>query len=577
MAKRYNAAEPGTKVDVVMKRQDCERRRVSAMSERSNFLGIWKDLAELIAPERARFLVTDRNRYKRPQRIVDPTATFAKDVLIAGMQSGFANPSRPWVRLTHADPDLAENAAVKLWLHHLTTRMLAKFAQSNLYNALPVVYGDGGVFGTGAMSLLEDDEDGMRCYAYPIGSYALGVSRRQIVDTFIRESQMTILQMIDEFGRDPRQGRYGPIDRSKFSPSVLSCWDRSDYDKTFPVCWIVAPNPDRDDQAFGSRYLPFYSCHYEMSGGEPKFLRESGFNEFPVLAPRWATTGEDTYGTSCPGMNTLPHIIALQTMQRRKAQAVEKKLNPPLQAPAEMMNQIISSLPGGITHNPNAQSKITSLFDIVQGIEELTADVVDTRGQINTGFYANLWLMLSSIDRPNRTATEIAELASEKLQILGPVTERHNDELFDPLVNRTFGMMMRAGEVPPPPPELEGSSLKIEYTSIMAQAMKLGGVSNLDRFTQSIIMLKQQFPEVAFKFRSMKVVDEFADVLSVNPNLVVPDDEAQQAMQQQQQFEAQQIQAQRDAMAAKAARDLSGATLDSDNALTRMTEQGAPA
>ena len=53
--------------------------------------------------------------------------------------------------------------------------------------------------------------------------------------------------------------------------------------------------------------------------------------------------------------------------------------------------------------------------------------------------------------------------------MLGPVLERLHDELLEPLIGRTFQIMARAGEIPPPPsPMLDGLRLQPEYVSPMA-------------------------------------------------------------------------------------------------------------
>ena len=41
--------------------------------------------------------------------------------------------------------------------------------------------------------------------------------------------------------------------------------------------------------------------------------------------------------------------------------------------------------------------------------------------------------------------------------------------------------MLRRGDVPPPPRELQGQPLKVEYISVMAQAQKLVGTASMER------------------------------------------------------------------------------------------------
>jgi hypothetical protein len=49
------------------------------------------------------------------------------------------------------------------------------------------------------------------------------------------------------------------------------------------------------------------------------------------------------------------------------------------------------------------------------------------------------------------TAREVAERHEEKLLQLGPVMERLQDELLDPLIRRAFGILWRGGYLPEPP------------------------------------------------------------------------------------------------------------------------------
>src|SRR5436190_3858641 len=213
------------------------------------------------------------------------------------------------MKLSTPDPELAEFGPVKLWLHTVTERMLTVFATSNLYNVLPLVYLDMGVFGTGAMSVIDDTHDVYRCYNYPIGSYALGQDRRGQVTTFVREWELTVRQIVEEFGV---QANGRDIDWSNISTPVKNYWERGDYEVPVKVTWIVKPNEDAPPNRLEAKYLPWASCHYETQIDEGKFLRESGFRTFPILAPRWDITGEDTYGTDCPGMTALGDVRQLQ-------------------------------------------------------------------------------------------------------------------------------------------------------------------------------------------------------------------------------------------------------------------------
>jgi hypothetical protein len=550
--------------------------------ERGTYDDHWRELSDFVKPRRSRFQVTDRNKGdRRSQNIIDSAPLFAHRTLQSGLHAGLTSPARPWMRLTTPDPDLAEFGPVKVWLHTVTTRMLTVFLRSNLYNALPTVYGDMGLFATSAVSILEDQEDMLRAKPYPIGSYVLGLDERDLVTTFAREYQLTVRQVIEAYGIIPGTR---DIDWRRFSVAVKDAWTRGDYEQSVDVTWFVSPNEMYDPRRLESKYSKRWSsCHYE-TGKEDKdfpdgggFLRESGYNEFPVLAPRWDVTAEDTYGTDSPGMVALGDVKGLQLQQKSKAKAIAKALDPPLKGPPELRNQKVSHLPGDITYvsERDGQKGLSPIHEVrLEGLQYLVMDMDETRQRVRRAFYEDLFLMLAMSDQVRGaqpvTAREIDERHEEKLLALGPVLERTNDELLDPLIDRTFAIMLRAGAIPEPPEELRGVDLKVEYLSIMAQAQKLAGVVGQDRFINSVLAMREAFPEVRHKVNAFQVVDAYGDTLGVNPKLVRTDEDAQELLEQEQQAIAAAQQAENAKQLAQAGAALGNTPVGTGSALDEV-------
>lgn len=259
-------------------------------SERQSFEPHWRELSDYINPRGSRFLTSEVNRNdRRNTRIIDSTGTMAARTLASGMMSGITSPARPWFRLATPDPEMMDYGPVKLWLEAVQNRMNDMFNKSNLYQSLPQLYGSLGTYSTGAMAVLEDDEDIIRTMPFPIGSYYLANSPRGSVDTCFRKFSMTVRQLVQEFGLN------------NVSESVKSMWESGTYEKWIEVMHSVYPNIDRDTSKLDSKNKPFKSVYYEVGGDNDKLLRESGFDEFPIMAPRWEVNGEDVYGSSCPG------------------------------------------------------------------------------------------------------------------------------------------------------------------------------------------------------------------------------------------------------------------------------------
>ncbi|EJJ0462529.1 hypothetical protein NHL20_001682 [Escherichia coli] len=203
-------------------------------SERQSFEPHWRELSDYINPRGSRFLTSEVNRNdRRNTRIIDSTGTMAARTLASGMMSGITSPARPWFRLATPDPEMMDYGPVKLWLEAVQNRMNDMFNKSNLYQSLPQLYGSLGTYSTGAMAVLEDDEDIIRTMPFPIGSYYLANSPRGSVDTCFRKFSMTVRQLVQEFGLN------------NVSESVKSMWESGTYEKWIEVMHSVYPNIDR--------------------------------------------------------------------------------------------------------------------------------------------------------------------------------------------------------------------------------------------------------------------------------------------------------------------------------------------
>ena len=543
-----------------------ERRRASLKTERSGWDTHWKDLAENISPQTPRFLVQDRNKGdRRNTRILDTTAVTALRVLTAGLVSGVTNPSRPWFTLRTPYADLNERQSVKTWLFTVEQRMREVFLKSNLYTVLPEVYRDLGLFGTAAFTIEDDREDVIRCSHLPIGSYSLACDARGRVNAIFHEAAWTADQIVREFGL------------AVCSQAVKTAMERNP-DQTFTVVHVVEPNPDADTSKLDAKNLPFRSCWYEDGGDQ--YLRESGFWEFPAIAPRWRVTGGDSYGTS-PGMECLGNVKGLQLMAKRKAQILEKFTNPPVNVPAAMRNTATNLVPGGVNYVDGFQAGQTGVVPVHEirnpYLADLRADMAAEQEQVRRAFYEDLFLMLGLNGTPGMTATEVAARQEEKMIALGPVYLRLNDEMLDRLVARVYGIMRRGGMIPDPPEEMDQVELVVEYLSIMAQTMKALGLASIERVMTFYGSAGQAFPQVLRKVNADRVVEVYTDLSGAPPDLLF-DQETTDALRAQ---DAQAAQAQQAmdmaAQGAQAAHALGTTPLSDNNALAQLLGRMAPA
>jgi hypothetical protein len=545
--------------------------------EFATFRSHLEDIANHTMPRRPLFLISDNNRgEKKNQKIIDSTATFAARTLSAGMMGGVTSPARPWFRVSTPDPRVAELPHVKEWLHQLTSDMRAIFLRSNLYNMLPILYTDLALFGTAAMLIEEDAEDVIRCTVFPIGSYRISCDAKGRVTTFIREFRMTVRQLVEKFAERDRAGN---ISWANFSPTVKEAWEKGSYEQWIEVVHFIGPNEQWNPYKATSKHKRFASCYYEKGYGGPSdtqdngvYLRESGYDYFPVLVPRWGRNAEDAWGTQCPGMDALGDIKQLQKGERDIAHAIEKLLKPPMVGSTSLREQEHSTLPGGMTYTDerDGQKGFRAAFQIDPRIQEMENKQEQVRQRILRAFFADLFLMLHYSDRRQITAREIDERAEEKLIALGPVLEQLNQDLLDPLIEITFGLMMRQRRVYRPPAELSGANLKVEYISMMAQAQKMIGVGGLERFTRFVGELSKVVPSILQKVDWDEAADEHGESMGVSPRVLRSDELVAQIREAESRATAQMAQAEQAKNLAGATKSLSEARMDTDSVLRAM-------
>jgi hypothetical protein len=525
-------------------------------SERASWLAHWQELTTYLLPRNGRYFRQDRDKgLRRHNNIYDNTGTRALRTLGAGMMAGATSPARQWFRLATADPDLNSYQPVQLWLDDVTRRMQLVFQKSNTYRALHTMYEELGAFGTACSVVLADFKNVIHQYPVTTGEYCIATDFQGRVTTLYREFEVTVADLVKEFGYN------------KCSITVRKMYDRGTLDSWIPIIHAIEPRADRDHKKRDSKNMPYGSWYFEVGGEDGRFLRESGFEQFPALAPRWATAGGDIYGNS-PGMEALGDIKQLQHEQLRKAQAIDFQTKPPLQVPISMKNRDVETLPGGISFVDGASMGIKTAFEVNLNLQYLLNDIVDCRDRVRSAFYADMFLMLATQPNTRMTATEVAERHEEKLLMLGPVLERLHNELLDPLVDITFTRMIRAGIVPPAPEELQGMDLNVEFVSMLAQAQRAIGTNSVDRFVGNLGAIAQMKPDVLDKFDSDQWADIYADMLGVDPSLIIADKEVAMVRNARNQAMAAKEQVAAVEQASKATRNLAASPTNQQTALT---------
>jgi len=544
-------------------------RHQALVSERAPWLTHWTELADRIDPHAIRPSKSQRNKGERSRgKIIDNTATMSLNTLAAGLMSGMTSPARPWLRLALPDEELMEFEPVKEWLSGETKRLLRVFHKSNTYLMLHQMYRDLGLAGTGCSITMDSFDYVTQHYNSPLGEFSLAGDFLGAVNTTGREFEKTVGELVSEFGY------------SNVSARVREHYDQGNYQSPVTVIHMIEPRPQRDTRKLDSMNKAFSSCYVEIGydGSQTKLydsghlLRESGYDDFPALCPRWDRRSGDMYGTS-PAMTVLGDVKQLYHEQLQKGKAIEYKTMPPVQAPTSMEGRPMDMLPGGTVFNDNPQQKIESLWQVSLDLNDLREDIYDVRDRIRSGMFTDVFRMFSSGADPTMTATEVAERHEEKMLMLGPVLERLHGELLRPLVENTFARMIEVDMIAPPPPELEGMELSVEFTSVLAQAQQMIGTNGVDRFVGNLGTIAQMKPDVLDKFDADVWADMYSESLGVDPKMIIGSERVGFIREARAEAQRKQEMLESAAQQAAVAKDLGGVKTDESNMAMDMMNQ----
>ena len=524
------------------------KKRCSALeSDRATWEDHWQDILDYVMPRKADVTFVRAKGSKRTEILFDSTAITANNLLAASLHGTLTSPSLPWFTLKLRDEELMEDRDVQLWLEDSARRMYDTFNESNFNTEVHELYLDLCSVGTGSMFVEEGNNgfetEGIHFNTLHIAEYFIQENINGQVDTLYRKYKLTARQAIEEFGEDNLGEKI--IEASKNKP-----------DKMFNFIHAVEPTKDYE-RALGkaNTKLPFHSCHVCVE--DKMVVRTGGYNEFPYLVPRWAKATGEIFGRS-PSYNALPDIKTLNKAVEIGLKAWAKAIDPPLLVQDDGVIGRVRMTPAGITVVRNDGA----IKPLQIGSNWQITDMKETqlRTAIRQAYYSD---QLQLQEGPQMTATEVQVRYELMQRLLGPTLGRFQSEFLNPLIERTFGIMLRAGALMPEPDIIKGQQIDVEYVGPLARSQRMEESVAIERLYGLAMNVVQVDPTIMDNINHDEAIRLRATLLGVPKTILRGRDEVeelreQRAEQQQAMAQAQEQQAAGDAMQsqAKAAKDM---------------------
>jgi hypothetical protein len=432
----------------------------------------------------------------------DSTAEHCVNLLAASMHGTLTPSSSIWSSFKLRDDRLNQIKEVMDWLEICTNVMSVARHQSNFNSEIHEGYLD--MVGFGQCCIFIEEKpifypgfNGLQYKALSNSEYCTSENAEGKVDTLYREFELSARAAIKKWGE------------KNLGEKVRSRIDKKP-DEKFKFIHCTYPKELEFQRMDGTK--PWVS--YYIGLDDKKEITTKGYWEFPFIDPRWSKRSDEDYGRG-RGHTALPDVKSLNKLKELGLKSLAKDVDP---ATFEKDGGVIGSLklwPGGRNIARDKDSIWTLDRKARHDLTQL--NVADLRQSIKEIFSCD---QLSLPEKSDMREMEVAVRYELMQRILGPTLGRFEGEGLNPLIEREFGIMMRATSgkypvLPPPPPIMARMGVRdidIEYEGPLAKSQRQAEVTRMQKGFTVIGQLQPVYPDIFDNFDGDEVARDIAEV-----------------------------------------------------------------
>lgn len=500
------------------------RQQAELESERANYEPVWQDIANYTDPGNAQY--TTKMLYpgqRNDERIFDSTAQIAIQRFGAVMCSSLIPRGQKYQKVTLGDPDLAEDADVKRWLENTTDRLFhyRQSTQANFDSSMAEVFESLGGPGTGCLYTEMIPGAGPFYSSIHLSEIYISIDFRGKINKLHRKWEWSARQIV---------GKWGDA-----VPHQIKTAFETTPERKFTIIHAVCENNYQDPWRRDHLGMPFKSVYVAYDFKE--VLGRGGYWTFPYHVSRYVTKVREVYGRS-PSWQALSDIKMLNEASRTMIRQAQLAAAPPWLLHDDGVLQSLNIRPDALNFGGVNEQGKQLVHPLQTGANFAIAkdEMEQRRMAVRTAYLETLFSIL--VEKPNMTATEVLERASEKGVFIAPVIGRQQSELLGPMTEREIDMLERAGALEPRPEKIRGMELRFDYESPATRAAKAQEAAGFFRTIEGITPMLQYKPNLLNTFDEDEVVRGLSDINGVPLKWIRPK-EAVAAMEEQQAGEQQ--------------------------------------
>lgn len=452
---------------------------------------VWEVINHLVVPFRGDFFrdITSEHAvtWRDNREIFDSTAVDAANTLAASIHGSLTSPAIRWFELAYRSEDLNNDRDAVAWLEAGAHKCFLALQDSNFNLEANETYLDLVSYGTSMIVEEIEEKNGafqkLIFQSVPVEEMWFEQDHAGQPHRTYRRHMWTALQIVTKFGELVPQD----IKDKAATPQGMT--------EKMAVIMCIYPRPDKKDANVSRLLAPLqrpFGMKYILHKDAYMLGEEGGYYENPAFVPRWRKTSKSMWGHG-PAMIALPDILTINQLVELILKATEKVVDPPTKVTERGLLSDLDLEPAGMTVVRTMDSmepyESGARFDVSQ------LQRTELQRQIRSTFFVD---QLELKESPAMTATEVQTRYELMQRLLGPTLGRLQSDYLDPLVQRTFNILYRAGQLGEPPPiVLENSGeLDIIYTGPLVRAQRADIAQGVTRWVASLAELGEVAPKV---------------------------------------------------------------------------------
>jgi len=476
----------------------------------------WEDVERYVSPHRGKFLQDDKSEHSvqwNDHYRFDSTAVTACQNLSSNIHGALTSPSVRWFALRYRDEKLNKNKQASMWLESVGDRLQAELQDSNFDSQINEVYQDLTAFGTGFLTLEEMPGQGWTGFNFSSVPIKEGYFEEDFMGRvlrFYRKLQWTPQKIMSKFGDK--------------TPQKIKDLEADGNTEKLDVLFVIVPRGNKI-ASVGQRMTQSrrpWEYGYILKD-DATIIETGGYYEQIAFAPRWGKTSMSVWGFS-PATLAMGDIKSANAARRLQLSMAEKMIDPPVFAEEMSILADLDMSSGGL----NVVRRIDGIevFNAQGSIPVSDHMITQLQDAIKDYFFTDQL----QFPRPQGTpmsATE-AQIRYEQLaKLMAPTLGRLQNDMLSPIVARGFKMLVRSGELDPPPESVveSGGDLDIEYLGSLARAQKTDRAAATERLVASVANISPVFPNAVDVIDDDAMVRELARDLNISASILRDDKE----------------------------------------------------